>query len=420
MDFISSKNIFLLTRDTLKLIDKRLMKHGSRTAYMVYKMLECKGGYEKFELAEFAMLATLHDIGAYKTDNLDDMLRFEMREPVSHSIYGYLFMNNLSPLKEKAKILLYHNSDYSVTKHLDFSYRDVANYINFAEKVDIYRNALGDKFDYSIFGKYEGTKYSQESIRLFSEAEETYHIFEKIQTDAYEAELDELMDYIMFTNEEKKQAMEMLMYCLSFRSKYKVVDGVTCVCICEEIAKIMGFSRADINKLYYGALIHDIGMLAISKSMIDSDKIFTSEERELMQTHVEVAENILSNRVDKDVVSIAVAHHERLNGKGYPKGLKSVDMNNSQKILQIADSLTAMINTRLYRQPMNRQEIINSLKEEADKKKLSREIVNIVIDNYDYIVGKAREQSEHMLKRHKHLNERFNQVYSNFKGKERG
>ena len=55
MDFISSKNIFLLTRDTLKLIDKRLMKHGSRTGYILYKMLKQRGGYEKFEMAELVM-----------------------------------------------------------------------------------------------------------------------------------------------------------------------------------------------------------------------------------------------------------------------------------------------------------------------------------------------------------------------------
>ena len=73
MDFISSKNIFLLTRDTLKLIDKRLMKHGSRTGYIFYKMLQQRGGYEKFEMAELVMLATLHDIGAYKTDDISNI-----------------------------------------------------------------------------------------------------------------------------------------------------------------------------------------------------------------------------------------------------------------------------------------------------------------------------------------------------------
>lgn len=419
MDFISSKNIFLLTRDTLKLIDKRLMKHGSRTAYIVYKMMECKGNFEKFEMAEFAMLATLHDIGAYKTDNLGDMLRLEMREPLPHSIYGYLFINNLSPLKEKAKILLYHNLDYSGLKQLDFPYKDIAGYINFAEKVDIYHNALGSKFDYSMFNQHAGTKYAEEAISLFSQAQLKYNIFHKIETDEYEKELDELMDYIMFTNEEKKQAMEMLMYCLSFRSKYKVVDSVTCVCICEEIAKFMELDKAAIVKLYYGALLHDIGMLAIPKSLIDSEKIFSKEDRELMETHVEVTERILENRMDKEVLAIALAHHERLDGKGYPKGLKGSELNQSQKILQVADAMTAMLNTRLHRKPMSKQEIIASLNEEASENGLSKEIVKVVSENYDYIIKKAKEESEQMLLRHKQMNEKFSQVYGTFKGKGR-
>ena len=95
MDFISSKNIFLLTRDTLKLIDKRLMKHGSRTGYIFYKMLQQRGGYEKFEMAELVMLATLHDIGAYKTDDISNIGYFEAKNFMPHSIYGYLFLKYL-------------------------------------------------------------------------------------------------------------------------------------------------------------------------------------------------------------------------------------------------------------------------------------------------------------------------------------
>ena len=122
MDFISSKNIFLLTRDTLKLIDKRLMKHGSRTGYILYKILQLRGGYEKYEMAELVMLATLHDIGAYKTENMNDMLRFESKDYMPHSIYGFLFMKCLSPMEEKSKIILYHHIDYSQVRNLPYLY----------------------------------------------------------------------------------------------------------------------------------------------------------------------------------------------------------------------------------------------------------------------------------------------------------
>ena len=92
IEYITSKNLFLLIRDTLKLIDRRLMDHGSRVSYIMYKMLQCKGGYEPFELADIVLLATLHDIGAYKTDNIGDMLRFETRDYLQHSVYGFLFI----------------------------------------------------------------------------------------------------------------------------------------------------------------------------------------------------------------------------------------------------------------------------------------------------------------------------------------
>ena len=106
MEYIHSKDIFLLMRDTLKLVDRKSMDHGSRVAYYLYKMLECKGGYEKFELADFVFLASLHDIGAYKTENLKDMLQYEFRETMAHSVYGYLVFKNLSPLSELAQIIL--------------------------------------------------------------------------------------------------------------------------------------------------------------------------------------------------------------------------------------------------------------------------------------------------------------------------
>ena len=67
MEYIKSKDIFLIIRDILSLINPRPMEHGSRVAYMVYMMLKEIGGYEEFELADIVLLTTKHDIGAYRT-----------------------------------------------------------------------------------------------------------------------------------------------------------------------------------------------------------------------------------------------------------------------------------------------------------------------------------------------------------------
>lgn len=99
MEYIKSKDIFLLMRDTLKLIHQRPMAHGSRVAYMVYLMLREGGRYEEFELADMVMVATMHDIGAYMTEagKINDILRYEAKDSMAHSIYGYLFFKHLSP-----------------------------------------------------------------------------------------------------------------------------------------------------------------------------------------------------------------------------------------------------------------------------------------------------------------------------------
>ena len=171
MEYIRSRDIFVLMRNTLKLIHPRLMDHGSRVAYMVYKMLEEKGLYEEFELADIVMVATLHDIGAYKTEAgvLNDMLRYESRDSRAHTIYGYLFFKYLSPVEELAKVIMYHHMDWEQLRKIDYAYKDIAAYINIAEKMDIYFSAMGSQFNMQMFHKQAGTRLSEEGLNRFYE-----------------------------------------------------------------------------------------------------------------------------------------------------------------------------------------------------------------------------------------------------------
>ena len=415
IEYITSKNLFLLIRDTLKLIDRRLMDHGSRVSYIMYKMLQCKGGYEPFELADIVLLATLHDIGAYKTDDIGDMLRFETRDYLQHSVYGFLFIKYLSPLEEKAKILLYHHMDYKQIENLDYQYKDVAACLNLAEKVDTYNKALGDQFDYTMFNRFSGVRFSEEALTLLDQAVAQYDIFEKIKTEDYQRELDELLNFILFSNEEKKKYLEMLMYCIGLRGEYSVVDKVTSICIAQEIGKKLGIGGEDMEKLYYGALIHDIGMLSIPQKIISADRKLTPEEMTLVRSHVMVEEKILNNRLHPEVVKVAVAHHERCDGSGYPKGLKEADMNQLQKILQVADTITALTNNRVYREKLSKEQVIDILGEEVKKNQFDKEIVGLYINYYDTIMNIVSNKSTEILTMHTKLEKNYELVCSKFK-----
>lgn len=205
------------------------------------------------------------------------------------------------------------------------------------------------------------------------------------------------------------------MYCLGLRSPKKVVDSVTSICICEELAIRLFLNEKETEKLYYGALLHDIGMLAMPEEIVEKDGLPSLEEIEILETHVELSEEILKNRLEQDVLNIAIAHHERLDGSGYPKKLRDMQMNTSQKILQVADKVTGLINGDFYEHAYNKEQIIPILMEEADRKKLSSQVVDVMILFYDEIMEKVELESGQILLLHKKLETQFEKVLKNSK-----
>lgn len=412
MEYIKSRDIFILTRETLRMIHPRLMDHGSRVAYMVYKMLEHKGGYEEFELADIVMVATLHDIGAYKTEagTLNDMLRYESRDSRAHTIYGYLFFKYLSPVEELAKVIMYHHTDYEQLKKVDYPYKDIAAYINIAEKMDIYFSAMGSQFNMQMFHKQAGVKLSDEGLNLFYEVAKKEDIFTKIKTEEYKNELENILDYMIFSNEGKKKFLEMLMYCFGFRSETSVNDAINSVLTCEMLSHKLLLSDDEEERLYYGALLHDLGMLAIPTSITEAPRILNSEEIKKVRLHVDISEKIFNGMLREDVSSIILRHHERGDGSGYPKKLRASQMNMEQKVLQVVDMVIGMTGRRSYREPLHKEQVIEILNEEAANNRLEKQVVNTFINFYDEIMQNVQKGSANFMKMFQTLNAQYAQV----------
>ncbi len=417
MEYVKSKNIFLLMRDVLKLVHPRPMEHGSRVAYMVYLMLREGGRYEEFELADMVMVATMHDIGAYMTEKgkINDILRYEAKDSMGHSVYGYLFFKYLSPVKDLAKAIMYHHMDYDKLQKVDYAYKEFAAYINIAEKMDIYSTSMGSQFDMYMFQKQAGSKLSSDGLYLFYQCADKYHIFEKIASGEYKKELDDIVDYMIFSNEDKKKFLEMLMYCRGFRSRKMVVDGITTVCVCEELADLLMLSQQDRELLYYGALLHDIGMLAIPLEIIQAPRKLTSEEMRLVRTHVQISAKAFKDKVDIEVMNIALSHHERCDGSGYPRRIKDLQMTFPQRILQVADVVTALVNERSYRTLLPKEKVIGILTEEASRNRLKQQVVVAFVKSYDRIMQRVRAESAEILKMYETLNKQYELISKKYK-----
>lgn len=417
MEYIRSKDIFLLMRDIMKLINPVLMEHGSRVAYIVYKMLQEEGKYEEFELADIVMVATMHDIGAYKTEKarISDMLQYETRDNMAHSIYGYLFFKYLSPLPELAKIIMYHHRDYDKLKDSEYEYKEVAAYVNIAEKIDIYSQTMGAQFNPHMFQKQAGTKLSAAGLDRFYQCDDKYGILDKIKSGEFKQELDEIVEYMLFSNEDKKRFLEMVMYCLGLDREAMVIDTITAICICDEICQMMFLPEQEREILYYATLIHDIGMLAIPKEIVCAPRKFKKEEIKIVRTHIQLAEKQLGQKMKSEVLDVALAHHERGDGSGYPNHLKDGQISLNQGILQMVDVVSALVSKRSWRDAMPKERVISLLNEDAAKKRLKQQIVTMFVNSYDEIMEHVKKETAGILKMYQTLNLQYQQVCKKYK-----
>jgi len=134
------------------------------------------------------------------------------------------------------------------------------------------------------------------------------------------------------------------------------------------IAKSMGIAnREDLEGLSTAALLHDIGKLAIPEYIISKPGKLTDSEFAKMKSHVEIGANILEPiHFPYPVVPIIRYHHERVNGSGYPFGLKGDQIPLGSKILAVADTFDALTAQRTYRSPLTVPDAIALIRSEAN------------------------------------------------------
>jgi putative nucleotidyltransferase with HDIG domain len=134
------------------------------------------------------------------------------------------------------------------------------------------------------------------------------------------------------------------------------------------LAQALGLSPEEINHLQRGALLHDIGKLAIPDEILLKPGALNDAEKKLMEQHPVFAKQMLS-RVSflQPCVEVAYSHHERWDGLGYPEGLKGEEIPLAARIFAVVDQWDALASDRPYRKAWNREKMIAYLRENSGK-----------------------------------------------------
>lgn len=150
------------------------------------------------------------------------------------------------------------------------------------------------------------------------------------------------------------QTMETLANAIDAKDKFTNGHAIRVAKYAKMIARRMGKSEREQEDIYYSALLHDIGKIAIPDEIINKVLPLTAEEYEIVKTHPVVGAEILSNISEMPGIETGARwHHERYDGTGYPDGLKGTEIPENARIIGVADAYDAMTSNRSYRRIMD-------------------------------------------------------------------
>ena len=215
------------------------------------------------------------------------------------------------------------------------------------------------------------------------------------------------MEEVPFTEDEQKALLRMLTYVIDFRSSHTVTHTITTTVISEELAVRMLDSGNDIRDVICAAMLHDLGKIGIPVEILEFPGKLSPQAMRVMRTHVDLTGQILGTNVSARVRDIALRHHEKLDGSGYPRGLSAVSLDMPQRIVAVADIISALTGTRSYKDAFSKEKTVSILKDMADNGLIDSIIVSMFVENYDTIMGAVRRRSQPILDKYHEMQRQY-------------
>ncbi|MHB1380078.1 MAG: HD-GYP domain-containing protein, partial [Desulfurivibrionaceae bacterium] len=155
------------------------------------------------------------------------------------------------------------------------------------------------------------------------------------------------------------------------------------------LAEKHGMSPREVEVIRLASSMHDVGKVAIPDAILNKTGPLTAAEFEIMKTHTSRAQEMLGlsgREVVKAAIVIAMQHHEKFDGSGYPQGLKGEDIHISARITALADVFDALGSDRTYRQAWEMEAILDLIRAERGVH-FDPILVDLFFENIDTILA---------------------------------
>jgi putative nucleotidyltransferase with HDIG domain len=181
-----------------------------------------------------------------------------------------------------------------------------------------------------------------------------------------------MFDKLQKANTELKDAYDATLngWALTLELRDKETEGHTqrVTVITEALAKKMGINGDKLEHIRRGALLHDIGKMAIPDNILLKKGQLTLTERKFMELHPEFAKDMLDKiNFLHPAIDIPYCHHEKWDGSGYPRNLRGEEIPFAARIFAVVDVWDALTSERPYRKPLGVEEVRRHIREQSGK-----------------------------------------------------
>lgn len=402
----NSSTVIKYLRKVLNEINRGYVDSGMRVGFIMkryaerYKIDEDMGPH-------LVLLCLLKDIGIFYQNDIIPKNNHAMAAASS-----YTFLKYCSPIGDYAKPLLFYKAKYLPdVDSVDYYFGLLMTLINQIVMYD-YQEYTLDEIAEFLKKDTRGIYHPDQIKKVIKLLKEQEDILEKLN-DKNSLFIYETTNYILkanFTDEELLGFIDTTNFAFEFHNNETLAHTVTTAVIAGELAKKSRLPKGMIEEIYLAALIHDIGKIRVPIEVLCFPGRLEGENLKEMQRHVVYSKEILENSFSYKIVEIASNHHEKLDGSGYPRGLRAIDLSIGDKIIAVADIASALYCKRSYKASFSPEKIIDILTGDAKKGKIEERIVNHLVDNFDEIMSLAKEKETVVLNNYATMKEKYEEL----------
>ena len=404
--YFDDNSVLKYLRKVLAEINPGYVDCGIRSAFLLKRYIERYKVYEDNPAkgSKLALLCMLKDIGTYYKSG-----EIPRSNHALAAASSYAFMHNCSPFGEDAKPLLFYQSKYLedtydpdqqagmlmtlVNQIVEYNYQEYT----VPEMVELIK-----KDKRNVFNPDQVTK-------MFKLLKEQPDIYEKLndRNSIFIYETSKYISSANYTVEELMGFIDMATYAFEFHNSETLAHTVTVAAIAEELARLSKLPDSMIAEIRLASLIHDIGKIRVPLEILCYPGRLNQEMYEEMKKHVIYTREIVTGCFSYKIVDIASHHHEKIDGSGYPDGLRERDLSVGDKIIAIADITSALYCKRSYKDSYSDEKIIEILGKDVQAGKLDKRIFNHLVNNWEDIMAITKGVEKNVIEQYNAMRQEF-------------